>query len=381
MTSQVENVNAKTLRQCREQMALDLDRVKKKVGSIAAIEAGEKYPTFKQLDTLADLYKVPRWVFVADKLPKQYDFARSAPAFRRFADLASDAFADPKVRGLVAQVGRFRELVLELQEDADEPVPPFAPPALSDTKDAERCARETRRWLAVDGNLPFEGWKAHLEQKGIFVFMTSKYKGWSHVDKLQFRGLSMPHATLPIIVINNSDARKAHSFTLLHELGHLLRQEPALDSWHEQDAAVEKWCDQFAGAVLMPAQDFRNAVEKIAGGNPSTLKDVEKLADKFQVSSYACLVRLRTLEVISQRRYAEIDGAREAKYRQVQDALRQAPSGPARERSKEALEQYGRLYAGALFQAYHNDEIGLHRLCKAFDLKRVSQLRELAASI
>jgi transcriptional regulator with XRE-family HTH domain len=65
MAGRVENINNDILRQCREQIGLSLPVVAKKVAKIAAIEQGDQKPTFKQIDTLADLYKVPRWVFIS----------------------------------------------------------------------------------------------------------------------------------------------------------------------------------------------------------------------------------------------------------------------------------------------------------------------------
>jgi len=373
MSSKVENVNVDVLRKCREQMALDITYVKKKVNSIEAIEAGEKHPTFKQLETLAQLYKVPRWVFISDELPPKYDFAKSVPAFRQFIDQEPIGFSDWKIRRLVAQVERFRSLVIEIQEDLEEPLTSFELPKLQSNISTNQYAKIIREWLGVDGNLPFPKWKEKLEQKGIFVFMTSKYSSWSKIDNL-FRGLSINYSTLPIIIINNSDAKKAQSFTLLHELGHLIKKENAIDSWSEQNREVEKWCDQLAGKILMPEKQFR---EEVLHSKIENIEDVKKLSEKFQASSYACLVRLQILNIISQEKYSKFEEDLKQEHEKIQESFKEQSGGPRRNRSKEAFEQYGQIYTKALFQAYHNGEIGLHKLCKSFDLKLASQVMEL----
>lgn len=378
MIARVANINAEVLRKCRMQMALGIEDVAGQVALIEAIEAGEKYPTFKQLDTLAKLYKVPRWVFISRELPNKYDFAKSVPAFRQFAAQTSEDFYNQKIRGLVAQVERLRSLVLEIHETLGEPVAHFTPPKLSDKTKIDQCAKEIREWLGVDSPLLFQNWKNKLEQKGIFVFMTSKYKGWSYVGKEQFRGLSVNHPTLPIIIINNSDSKKAYSFTLLHELGHLLRGEHAIDSWSNPDKIKEKWCDQLAGEVLMPGADFSMEVDNTSIRN---LEDIKKLSEKFHVSIYACLVRLRNLNIVTQPEYAEFEGKLKEYYRKEQDEFKEKEGGPKRKRSNEALDQYGKIYTKALFQAYYNNEISLHKLCRSFDLKRVSQIMELESKL
>lgn len=371
MVARVDNVNTAILRQCREQMALSMESVKGKVSLIEDIENGAKPPTYKQLDTLADLYKVPRWVFISEELPPEYDFVESMPAFRQFTKQTDEVFSDPKVRGLVAQIGRLRELVLELREAIGEPVRPLSLPKVEGQSNSHsEIANAIRSWLKVKGNLEFPGWRSKLEQKGVFVFMTDKYQGWSHIEK-EFRGLSIYHPVLPIIIVNDSDANKAQSFTLLHELGHLLKKKNAVDSWSDQNKEEEKWCDKLAGEILMPRTLFLNEVNPADMGS---LEAIKKVAREFHVSPYACLVRLRNLRKISQDTYSEFEGELEKEYREQQ---KKRIGGISRNRAKEVLKQYGRIYTDTLFQAYYNKELSLHKLSKLFGLKRASQALEL----
>ena len=241
MTTRVKNVKGAILRQCREQLALSLEEVKKKVKFIEDIEGGEKCPTFKQLNTLAKMYNVPRWVFVSDQLPSEYNYVKSVPAFRQFAEQAGEAFSDPKVRSVTAQVQQLHELVIELRKDMHEPIEPFCPPEVKiQSSSSTQIAKAIRSWLNVEDNLEFPEWKEKLEQKGIFVFMTDKYRGWSHIRKGVFRGLSMYCPVLPIIIISDFDIKEAQSFTLFHELGHLLKKEHAVDSCHESKKSKKR---------------------------------------------------------------------------------------------------------------------------------------------
>ena len=61
-----------------------------------------------------------------------------------------------------------------------------------------------------------ERWRQLVEAKNIFVFMTGKYPGALRVGK-EFRGFTVYNPLLPTIVINDSDAQKAQSFTLWHD--------------------------------------------------------------------------------------------------------------------------------------------------------------------
>ena len=373
----VENINKEILCECREQVGMDLLEVKKKVPKIAEIEQGTQKPTFKQLETLAKLYRVPRWVFIAESLPEEYQFVRAVPAFRQFANSDTEAFDDSKVRGLVAKVERFRSLILELREDMSEAVGAFTPPRIQQDANPNNVARQIENWLKIPERRPdFTQWKAMLEEKGIFIFMTSKYKGWSHIERELLRGMAIYHSTLPIIIINDSDARKAQSFTLFHELGHLLRKENALDDWKEQTKRIEKWCDKLAGNVLMPADKFHGAVQGV-----DDWAEVKKIARTFKVSSYACLVRMRQLRIIDQTKYNDYEVQLQNEYKALRKKLQDNPGGPARNRPVEVLNQYGHIYTKALFQAYHNKEIGLHKLSQLFDLKKTSYVLQMEGQL
>ncbi len=378
MAGRVENINKDILFQYRNQIGLSLSEVAKKVTKIAAIEQGEQKPTFKQLDTLSELYKVPRWVFISDRLPEKYQFDKAVPAFRQFADSNADVFSDHKVRGLTARVERFRDMITELYEDMGDTVPAFNPPKVIKSATSDYAAQQVRNWLKLSNErYDFAEWKEKLEEKGIFVFMTSRYKDWSYIDKALFRGLTIYHPRLPIIIINDSDAKKAQSFTLFHELGHLLRKESAIDDWEEHlNQEVEKWCDELAGNVLMPAEQIRSAVDNI-----DDLDAVKRIARDFRVSSYACLVRLRQMQIVDQNTYKEFESQLKDEYRKLQEKLKESESGPHRNRPQEILNQYGHIYTKAVFQAYHNQEIGLHNLCQLFGIKNPSYILELGGQI
>lgn len=318
------------------------------------------------------MYNVPRWVFVSDQLPSEYNYVKSVPAFRQFAEQDKEAFSDPKVRSVTAQVKQLRELVIEQRKDMDEPMEPFCPPEVKiQSSSSTQIAKAIRSWLNVEDNLEFPEWKEKLEEKGVFIFMTDKYKGWSHIEKTVFRGLAIYYPVLPIIIINDSDAYRAYSFTLFHELGHLLKEENDVDSWNERNEKEEEWCNQLAGEVLMPENQFSDVVL-------TELHNIEKIAKKFLVSSYACLVRLKNLNIISRKQYFDFERQMKEEYEEWERKNKESLGGASRDRVREVLNQYGDIYIRTLFQAYHNKEITLHKLGKAFNLKRTSQVLELA---
>ena len=381
MTRQrVENIHPDILRQCREQIGLDIEEVQRKISikTLDKIEGGEVKPTFNQLANLANLYQVPQWVFLRDKLPIRYQFSASIHAFRQFSDSCS-AFNDYKVRSVTANVVRFRELILEFRKDMGEPVPLLSLPSWN--SNILNLARSVRNWLGCRETThhDFQGWKKLIEDKYIFVFMTSKYSSWSKVDPSLFRGISIYEDTMPIVVINDSDAHKAQSFTLFHELGHLLQKQSVFDPGETiNQSESEKWCDQFAGEVLMPRTIFlREATEPLTGDKHEQLYQLEKIAKKFFVSKYACIVRMKHLNTIDQRSYYRIVSWLKEEYEQIKQAQRDKTTQISRNIAKETLNQYGGIYSRAVIQAYREQEIGLHKLCKLLSIKKAATALQL----
>ena len=376
----VENVYPDILRQCREQIGLNIEQAQRKasIKTLDKIEEGEVKPTFNQIAKLANLYQVPQWVFLKEKLPSRYQFTDSIRAFRQFADSVSD-FNDYKVRAITANVVRFRELILEFRKDMGEPIPLFSPPSWK--SNILELARSVRNWLGCHETTHhnFQGWKKLIEDQSVFVFMTSKYSSWSKVDPSLFRGISIYEDTLPVVVINDSDARKAQSFTLFHELGHLLKKQSVFDVGDAVDQSEsEKWCDKFAGEVLMPRATFlQEATGPLTGNKQELLQQIERIAKKFFVSKYACAVRMRHLNIVDQQSYGRIESWLKEEYQQIKEVQRNKAAPISRNIARETLNQYGGIYSRVVIQAYREQEIGLHKLCKLLSIKKAANALQL----
>ena len=380
---QVENINPEILRQCREQIGLSIEQAqqKAKLKTLADIEEGKIYPTVNQIEQLAKRYYVPVWVFLREELPDKYRFNKSA-AFRQFQ---RNPICDYDIRSVIANVERFRKFLLELRNDLEEPIPPFSPPALRETE-PKAIAESIRRWLGCSKKAySHKEWRQMLENNNIFVFTTNKYTGPLKVGPDKFRGLCIYYEILPIIVINSSDTHKAQSFTLFHELGHLLKKQSSLDKQEEieRQGDEEKWCDKFAGEVLMPEDDFLREASTFTHEESlqNQIEQLEDLAKKFKVSTYAFLVRMRHLDFIDQVQYREIGDQLRRNYFASKKKQQEQPQPISRNIAKEALEKYGSIYSKAVTQTYRNEEIGLNKFCKLFGIKKASDALKLEAML
>jgi Zn-dependent peptidase ImmA (M78 family) len=127
------------------------------------------------------------------------------------------------------------------------------------------------------------------------------------------RGFSIIEDGCAAIIVNGRDSVRARIFTILHEYAHILLNEHAVcndESGTSSDlhaASIERWCNMFAGAFLLPKDDLeRNdrICQHIAEHQYE--KAVDKIASHFKVSKEAALIRLRALDIISETELLEI---------------------------------------------------------------------------
>lgn len=377
MKGLVEGINTDVLKECRLQLGMNLSEVSKKVPKISEIESGKKKPTFNQIQVLADLYAVPRWVFIASRLPEHYKISNSIPNFRKLAGSQLEILESPRIKKLITKIERKREMLLDLATEIDAYIPDFRPPSIKPSNSPSIVAERVRDWLGVGkDHLSFQEWKTLVEGKGIFVFLTSKYKGWSHIEIKTFRGLSVFHSKLPIIIINNSDSKKAQSFTLFHELGHLLKEEDSFDVWESVNLKEEEWCDSFAGSLLMPEEEIINARIDL-----EDFSEIKRKAKSFKVSTFALVVRLWKLNLISYDSYQMFIAIIRKEYEEYKTKLRDSDGGPSRNRVKEVVNDYGFLYSRVIFDAFSRQEIGISKTAQLFDLKNPSNVFKVSGYI
>ena len=90
--------------------------------------------------------------------------------------------------------------------------------------------------------------------EGVGVFVLLKGDLGSHhtaLDPEVFRGFVIADNVAPFVVINDNDSRAARSFTLLHELTHLLLGQTGF-AGVVAETEVEEFCDRVAAEWLLP---------------------------------------------------------------------------------------------------------------------------------
>ncbi|WP_437664884.1 ImmA/IrrE family metallo-endopeptidase [Sorangium sp. So ce1182] len=291
----------------RENNGLSLEQAAKKIqiasSRLAAWENGEERPTVAQLRRVARAYKRPLAIFFMSKPPRGFDPMRD---FRRAAPEHPTVFS-PELTLEIRNAWERRQAALELYDELGEEPQTFPLRATLDD-DPDALAHSIRAHLGVTteeqfswkdgsrepGSKAFSGWSSSLERACVLVFQTKK------VASEEARGFSIGKDILPVIAVNGKDTFTGRTFTLLHELVHIMLRTNVLCDMNEEGPTnsgqgdVEVFCNRVAASALMPKEVFIAEDVVASKSKKSTFSDGElvALSKRYGVSREAVLRRL-----------------------------------------------------------------------------------------
>ena len=250
------------------------------IDRLTALERGEEKPTRPTLLKMAHHYRRPLLAFYLNAPPRR---DTRGPDFRVLPGARSsetDALVDALVRNLQSRQNMVRA-ALEAEDEAEPLL--FVGALLRDAaagteidslrqllrrkSEATRLSRGAQRALAqVLGDDLNATWyyaqptaehafrllRSRTEDAGVFVLLKGDL-GSHHtaIDVEVFRGLAIADDIAPFIVINDNDSRAAWSFTLLHELTHLLLGQTGFNDLNS-GTEIEEFCNAVAAEWLLP---------------------------------------------------------------------------------------------------------------------------------
>lgn len=228
------------------------------IGTLEKVLEGEDGSglTFNQLSKVAAFFG--RGVlFFMEPGPVQAEKVHTS-AFRTLANQKPEL--SPKLKLLIERVEQQRAVFQSLRDELDDvELPRFVHPALP--KKLEEAAKAVRDWLEVGVTNTFDTYRKAIENKGILVFRSNGYNGkWQIASDSPIVGFSIYDADCPVIVVKKLYSDAHLTFTLMHELGHLLlHKESAIDEENDIHAhrGVEQEANAFAGLVLVPEEFLR----------------------------------------------------------------------------------------------------------------------------
>lgn len=374
-----------TLVHAAEKLAIEQTKLEEWEG-----DEGES-PSIPQLRKLANLYKRPLAVFYLDTVPKDFQVMRD---LRRLPGKGLAAFS-PGLQLEIRLAHERRTLAIELAEELDEKIPKFAFSA--DPKgDAEKIGGNIRRQLGVtyelqkgwkdnDGRVAFRGWRDRIEKTGALIFQATRF------DTEEASGFAIASDRLPVIVVNRKDPPVRRTFSMLHELVHVMIHVSGVSDLHTnakrlpEDQPLEIFCNHVAAAALMPKADLlAEPVVKERGKQSEnwTDEEISALAKQFNVSREALLRRLLTFGRTTEKFYREKRAQLIAAYKQQRTDKKkeQANSEIRRNMPVETVSNFGRPFIRMVLGNYHADRMTLSDVSGYLGLKtkHIPKLEHLA---
>jgi Zn-dependent peptidase ImmA (M78 family) len=355
-------VNGDLITWARERAGLSPEQAAQKFAKISAWEAGTALPSYPQLESMADEFRIPIAVFF---FPERPNVPRIEETFRTLPD-TEFVRLPRRIQFLLRKAKAFQVGLYELTQGRN-------PAARLITRDVEFTVRmspdtmaaRVRDYLGIslaqqtawhDAEEALKEWRQAFYRVGIFVFKDA-------FREESFSGFSLYDDVFPIIYVNNSAARTRQIFTLFHELGHLLFHTSGIDPLDDQYVErlpdrprhIEVVCNRFAAQFLLPEKAFEEA---LAGQRP-TEQRAEMLAGRFHVSREFIFRKFLDRNWITREDYGR------AARRWA--AQKQEGSGGNPYWSK--LAYLGRDYVALAFNQYHQNRIDETQLGEYLDMK------------
>lgn len=366
-------VSAAVMRWARETAGLSIDDVVEKINRVSVTadsvaswedEDSNASPTYAQLERLAyELYKRPLAIFFFPEPPQevspQQSF-RTLPEYEIELLPARIRFLLKKARALQVNVAELYEGVNPTQHQIVRDLN-FAP----DTP-AATIAAAVREYLDIsleeqfacqDAEQAFKLWRRRFEECGISVFKDA-------FKEDSFSGFCLYDERFPLIYVNNSKPFTRQSFTLFHELAHLLFETGGIDTNLEHyidhlegvNRRIEILCNRFAGEFLVPSADFEGRINGLEADDYT----IQQLANVYNVSREVVLRKFFDRGDVDQTYYDERVAAWST------DVSAREPGGSYYANIGVYLSE---SYFDKAFNRYHQNQIGIDQLAEYLGVK------------
>ncbi|MBN2185602.1 MAG: ImmA/IrrE family metallo-endopeptidase [Candidatus Krumholzibacteriota bacterium] len=316
------NVNPNIIKWARETSKLSINEAVEKLGikdargvsaedRLKALESGAENPSRPMLKKMAKAYHRPLVVFYMSSPPRKGDRGED---FRSLPDVYSE-FEDALLDVLIRDIKARQSIVRAILED-EEDISPLQYVGASKISDGRASLLEMVESVLEFDKQEFRKQKGpeqafnllreKAENAGLFVLLIGNLGSYHTAINLElFRGFSLADDLAPFIVINDQDAYAAWTFTLIHELVHILLGQTGV-SGAKTDNRIEKFCDDVAGEFLLSDEEISAITISDDWPIEDTIQMIGRFAYEHNVSSTMVAYKLFRSDRISYERWERL---------------------------------------------------------------------------
>lgn len=305
MTEVMRGVNGEMIRWAREYYNMTQERASSAIGvSIEQYkkwELGQEYPTYAKLKKISAVFRKPSAIFF---LPSPPRIPVSKGELRTLPNTVVSKFS----KNIIIQFEKAKAYQLNLKDLYGEKKSIIAQRNQFPNDQNSLCIF-LRQKIGItlseqkaerNSSTLFEKFRKKLYELGIYVFKDA-FKDES------ISGISLNDDDYPVIIINNTMSFARQIFTLFHEIFHLISDTSGVEiirddyyiELNAQQEKIERACDSFANAFLVPIDDFVREI----GNNTADEMQIERLATLYSVSKEAIMYKLYMMKKITSSEY------------------------------------------------------------------------------
>lgn len=354
------------------------EKLRKDVAHILDWESGIGFPSYPQLEKLADFYRIPIAVFFFPSPPELED---AKLRFRLLPTKDREAI-DPDT----LQTAYRGEAIQDTLKEAHDGVNPSHSPVhkivnLNLTDNLVEKALEIREAIGITVEMQsswksyqeaFHAWRSAVEENGIYVFQ-------HHFSQSIIDGFCIHDEAFPIIFLDNQKIEARKIFTIAHELAHIflgvnsitIEDTKIINDLDAQDQAIEMFCNQIANEILIPQSDFQNQFSRESATENQFYKNASK---RYWVSKHVILYKCLNLNWIN---YLQFENLME----DMGDYRKKGPqtsSGGSFYRNQ--VSYWGERFLSEIIQKGHDGKISMADLSNLLRMK-ISTIFELEGHI
>jgi Zn-dependent peptidase ImmA (M78 family) len=288
-------------------------------------------PTIRQAKAVAKCLRIPfaglylsPSLLPIDKLPNIIN--------KRTLRSTTTAVDDSALNVAIHDLLRLRGIVLDARSELEEPATGFA--FSGDLSSVHKLALQIREYLGISYEMQkaassprqfFLRVRSGVENKGVMV------AAFDGVSLDVARGVALYFDELPVIGINNEDKSSPKTFSILHELVHIVKRQSVscneIGPLLTRDAE-EIFCNAVAGEALVPGDLLTQ--EREVRGSEIGGEALGPLAARYSVSREVIARRLLDLGKIQNSDYETLIGNIHDEYEAEQRKPRRANLGKYR---------------------------------------------------
>lgn len=281
----------------------DFAEIKNKFEKIENWISQVDYPTFRQVENLANFLKVPLGYMFLDRPPKTNIIESE---FRTIKNKMPEI--SKELQDTLYNMGRKRDWLSEYRKEMgwEKLIPDdFGDLNKKGFNTVCRLAKEhiglDEFWYKGyrDNRTAFNYLRERLEDKGITVMQNGIVGSNTHrkLNVNEFRGFLLYDDIAPLIFINTNDSPSGKIFTLVHEYIHLLLQKE--DIFVDENLLIEnsdeKRINKITAEFLIPASH----VKELWDSSKDEAEQIEGFSELFHASKLAVAIKLYNMGIIN----------------------------------------------------------------------------------